>query len=115
MSAAAAIVRLPIAGPRLPTIDSGASPRGLRRHQPPVRIARSDLAREAPVVGDLGDALRVAGDHLARLVAGRGDELALELHGDDGLAILELGLDYVGLADADEALVDHLPAPLAVG
>src|SRR5262245_34940578 len=83
---------------------------GLRSDQLPVRIARGDLAREGPDVGDFLDALGIAGDDLAAAVARGRDQLAHELHGDVGHAVLELGLDDVRALDADEALVDLLAA-----
>src|SRR5262245_31367339 len=87
---------------------------GLRGNQPPIRIARGDLARERPDIRHFLDALGVARDHYAPSVAGGGDQLAHELDGDLGYAVLQLGLDDVRSLDAHEALVDLLAATLAI-
>ena len=51
----------------------------------------------------------------ARAVARRGDQLADEAHGDGGDAAFGVGLDDVGLVDANEALVDDVAALVARG
>src|SRR5262249_45369756 len=86
----------------------------LRGDQLPVRIARVDLARKSPDVGDLLDALGVTADHLAAPVARGRDELTNKLNRDLRSPVLELGLHHIGGLDADEALVDLLAAALAI-
>ena len=73
-----------------------------------------DLARKGPDIRHFLDALGVAGNDLAAPIAGGRDQLAHELDGDLGHAVLQLGLDDVGRLDADEALVDLLAATLPI-
>src|SRR4029450_3567472 len=79
----------------------------------PVGITRGNLARERPNIGDFAHLLGVAFDHLAFGVARDRDELAYELHRDKGGAVLDLGLDDIGLVDADETRLHLLAAALA--
>src|SRR5262245_56402752 len=108
---------LPLCEP--PRGSSGAPrPRlvgSLRGNQLPVGIARGDLARERPDVRHFLDALGVARDHHAAPIARGGDQLAQELDGNVSRAVLPLRLDDIRRLDADEALVDLLAAPLAIG
>ena len=73
-------------------------------------IARADVAREGPDVGDVGHLVGVAVDHRAVLGARHRDQLRPEAHRDlRGLAAL-LGGDEVGAVDRDEAGLDRLAA-----
>src|SRR5690606_16480085 len=93
---------------------SERSARGLSSDQVPIGIARGNLAGERPDVHHFLNSLRITGDDRARTITGRGDKLADELHGHMGGAVLQLGLQQIGLVDADKALVDDLAARLTV-
>src|SRR5581483_5405213 len=108
-------LRLPPIRRDLPVLEPTTLIRSLRGDQLPVRIARGDLAREGPDVGDLLDALGIAHDHLARPVPRRRDQLAHELDRHVRHDALELRLDDVGGLDADETLIHQLAAVLALG
>src|SRR3569623_889138 len=68
-------------------------------HQFPVRIARRDVPRKSPNVGDIGHTLRAAIDDVAILVTRRGDERGVEAHGDLRRARAQLGRADVGRVD----------------
>src|SRR6185503_20340209 len=84
------------------------------RDQFPVRIARGDVARESPYVGDVGDALGAAVDDVAVLVARRADELGVEAHGHLRGARAQFGRGDLGRVDRDEARFHRLAALLAL-
>src|SRR5262249_60662318 len=80
----------------------------------PVGIARGEVTREGPDVGHIGGPLRIALDHVARLVAGYRNKLRDETHRDLGGAAAQLGAGDVGLLDRDEPTLDGLALGLAL-
>src|SRR5207237_9424405 len=87
---------------------------GFGRDQLPVGIARGDVAREGPHVGDLGDAVGRALDDGARAVARDRNELRHETHRHLRGAAAQLGGDDLRLVDRHEARLDGLAALLAL-
>ncbi|KAG5720423.1 hypothetical protein E4T56_gene14288, partial [Termitomyces sp. T112] len=76
--------------------------RGSGANQLPVRIAGGDVAGEGPDVGDVGNRVGAAVDDVARLVAGRGDHLRDDAHGQLRRAIAQVRPDPPGLVAPDE-------------
>ena len=84
---------------------------GFRRDHFPVGIARGDVARERPDIGDVGDLFGVAVDHGAVAVARRGNQLRDEADGDLRRAFALLGRRdglfprYRGRAEVDGGVI----------
>src|SRR4029077_12709415 len=80
----------------------------------PIGIARRQIARERPHVGDVGYLFRVAFDHAARLVTRDRDQLRYETNRDLRRLRAQLGTGNIGLVDGHEPGFDALAFALAL-